>query len=149
MPSLKVFLVDHPKTYHPASLQVRDRRLKFHEDRDTLRHCGYSQQMSTKIVARVGLAAVLLFPIAGVVATPAAAEPPTTPCSSEWQIVDPVDPLDLILQPQDSPTTSCESDKQACMSGSVQTGIYGEQYVPPDAVAMCMDAYRACLNNPQ
>lgn len=33
------------------------------------------------------------------------------------------------------------------MSASVQIGIYGERYVPPDAVAMCMDAYRSCIAN--
>ena len=100
--------------------------------------------MSAKIVARLAVATVLLYPIAGVVATPAAAESPTTPCASEGQIVDPVA---LLLQPQESPTASCASDKQNCMSASVQTGIYGETYVPPDAVATCMEAYQACLNN--
>jgi hypothetical protein len=117
--------------------------------------------MSTRIVARLALTAVLLYPIAGVVvATPAAAEPLTTPCASEGQIADSValllqpldspttiDPMGPLLQPLDSPTRSCDSDRQACMSGSVQTGTYGEEYVPPDAVGMCMDAYRACLNN--
>ncbi len=116
--------------------------------------------MSATIVARLALATVLLYPIAGVVATPAAAESSTTPCASEGQIVDPValllqpqdspttiDPVALLLQPQESPTASCASDKQDCMSASVQTGIYGETYVPPDAVATCMDAYQACLNN--
>ena len=32
------------------------------------------------------------------------------------------------------------------MSGSAQTGTYGARYVPPDAVKMCMDAYRACIS---
>ena len=32
----EVFLVVHPKTYHPGRPQVRDRHLKFHEDRDNL-----------------------------------------------------------------------------------------------------------------
>ncbi len=45
-----------------------------------------------------------------------------------------------------SPSPSCDSEKQLCMSASVQEGIYGEQYVPPDAVAMCMEAYRDCIN---
>ncbi|EUA21973.1 hypothetical protein I545_1339 [Mycobacterium kansasii 662] len=33
------------------------------------------------------------------------------------------------------------------MSASVQIGIYGERYVPPDAAAMCWEAYRACIAN--
>ena len=33
------------------------------------------------------------------------------------------------------------------MSASVQVGIYGKRYVPPDAVAQCMEAYRSCIGN--
>ncbi len=95
-------------------------------------------------VARLALASILLFPIAGVVATPATAEPAITPCVSAGEIADPMAP---IPSPQDAPTTSCDSEKQACMSASVQTGIYGERYVPPDAVAKCMQAYRDCIHN--
>lgn len=94
-------------------------------------------------VARLALATFLLWPIAGVVAGPAAAEPQTPPCVSTG---DGNDPTDVIPAP-DAPSPSCNSQKQACMSGSVQIGIYGERYVPPDAVAMCMDAYRACIAN--
>lgn len=46
----------------------------------------------------------------------------------------------------ESPSQSCTDQKQECMSGSVQEGIYGERFVPPDAVAMCMEAYRDCVN---
>jgi len=48
--------------------------------------------------------------------------------------------------PETGPSPSCDSEKQQCMSASVQEGIYGERYVPPDAVAMCMQAYRDCVN---
>lgn len=97
--------------------------------------------MSSITFARLALATILLCPIAGVLATPAAAEPATTPCVSAGEIAD---PTALILPSEDAPTTSCDSQKQACMSASVQVGIYGERYVPPDAVAQCMEAYRAC-----
>ncbi|WP_176357480.1 hypothetical protein [Mycobacterium persicum] len=100
--------------------------------------------MSFKPVARLALATVLLCPIAGVLASPAAAESPTTPCISGETAGD---LGTLPLQPQDAPTTSCTSEKQACMSASVQIGIYGERYVPPDAAAMCWEAYRTCIAN--
>ncbi|POY01239.1 hypothetical protein C3469_11185 [Mycobacterium kansasii] len=104
--------------------------------------------MSFKPVARLALATVLLCPIAGVLATPAAAESPTTPCvSGETAELTIGDLGTLPLQQQDAPTTSCNSEKQACMSASVQIGIYGERYVPPDAAAMCWEAYRACIAN--
>ena len=45
-----------------------------------------------------------------------------------------------------APSPTCERDKQACMRGSAQTGTYGARYVPPKAVKMCMDAYRACIS---
>lgn len=90
-------------------------------------------------VARLALATVLLGPIAGVVAGPAAAEPQTAPCVSTGE-----DPTDVI-GPPGAPTISCDSQKQACMSASVQVGIYGQRYVPPDAVAQCMEAYRSCI----
>ncbi|VBA38045.1 hypothetical protein LAUMK13_01940 [Mycobacterium innocens] len=31
------------------------------------------------------------------------------------------------------------------MSASVQIGIYRERYAPPDAAAMCWEAYRTCI----
>jgi hypothetical protein len=46
----------------------------------------------------------------------------------------------------DSPSQSCADQRQECMSASAQEGIYGERYVPPDAVAMCMETYRSCVN---
>lgn len=98
--------------------------------------------MPSMPVARLALAAILLCPVAGVLASPAAADPPTTPCVSAGEVADPMAP---IVPPQDAPTTSCDSQKQACMSASVQIGIYGERYVPPDAVANCMEAYRDCI----
>lgn len=33
------------------------------------------------------------------------------------------------------------------MSGSAQETTFGGRYVPTEAVAMCMDAYRACIND--
>lgn len=95
-------------------------------------------------VARFALASVLFCPIAGFVAGPAAAEPQTTPCVSAMEGNDPTG----VTPASDAPTTSCDSQRQACMSASVQEGIYGERYVPPDAVAMCMEAYRSCIANP-
>ncbi len=73
------------------------------------------------------------------VSTPLASALPVTqsPCSPG---VAPTAPADF------SPSPSCTSDKEQCMSANVQEGIYGERYVPPDAVAMCMDAYRDCVN---
>ncbi len=109
-------------------------------------------------VARLALAAILVCPVAGVLATPAAAEPATTNCLSAGETADPTG-LDFPSQDspttanqvgtasEDAPTTSCTSQKQACMSASVEIGIYGERYVPPDAVAKCMEAYRDCINN--
>jgi hypothetical protein len=43
------------------------------------------------------------------------------------------------------PSATCDRNKQACMSGSAQTGNFGARFVPPDAVRMCMDQYRACI----
>lgn len=113
--------------------------------------------MSSIPVARLALATMLLCPIAVVLATPAVAEPPASPCVSAGDIVDPlalmlppqdgpamIDPVTLPLQEPDTPTTSCDSELDDCMSASVQEGIYGERYVPPDAVAMCYEAYRSC-----
>ncbi|VBA35836.1 hypothetical protein LAUMK191_01160 [Mycobacterium attenuatum] len=100
--------------------------------------------MSRIFAARLALAATFFCSIAGVAATPAAAEAPTTPCITAGETDD---PADVVAAPQDTPTTSCNSEKQACMSASVQIGIYGERYVPPDAVAQCMEAYRSCIAN--
>ncbi len=44
-----------------------------------------------------------------------------------------------------APSATCERNKQACMSGSARTGNFGARYVPPEAVKMCMDQYRACI----
>lgn len=99
--------------------------------------------MSSIAVARLALAAILIYPIAGLVAAPAVAESPETSCVSAGEVGDPAD----VVAPQDSPSPSCDSQKQACMSASVQIGIYGERYVPPDAVAQCMEAYRSCISS--
>ncbi|WP_137144795.1 hypothetical protein [Mycolicibacterium sp. CR10] len=114
---------------------------------------------SMRGAARVVLTTVLLCPIAVALATDAGADSPTTACLSATELVDlvapilpPQDsltPIDLItfsLEQPDTPTVSCTSEKDACMSASVQTGIYGERYVPPDAVATCMEAYWACTD---
>ncbi len=83
--------------------------------------------MSAIAVARLALAAILIYPIAGIVATPAVAESPTSPCVSAGEVGDPAD----VLAPQDAPSPSCDSQKQACMSASVQTGPYGENMCRP------------------
>jgi hypothetical protein len=46
---------------------------------------------------------------------------------------------------QRAPSPACERDRKACMAGSARTGHFGARYVPPEAVRMCMDAYRACI----
>lgn len=48
-------------------------------------------------------------------------------------------------EPEPDASPSCADARDECMSGSAQTGIYGERYVPPEAVAMCMEAYRDCV----
>ena len=114
---------------------------------------------SMRGAARVVLTTVLLCPIAVALATDAAADLPTTACLSAAELVDPMAPIlppqdsltsiDLItylFEQPDTPTTSCASKRDDCMSASVQTGIYGEEYVPPDAVATCMEAYWACAD---
>jgi hypothetical protein len=44
-----------------------------------------------------------------------------------------------------APSPACERDRKACLAGSARTGTYGARYVPPEAVRMCYDAYRACI----
>ena len=109
--------------------------------------------MFSRSFARLALATLLLSPLAGVSVSPAAAQPEATPCVSGGQAVD--DPLSLILsqdglfepplQEPDTPSPSCEDQRQQCFSGSAQEGIYGERYVPVEAVRMCMEQYRACI----
>ena len=111
--------------------------------------------MSSITVARLAMATILSCPIAGVLAAPATAEPPTRACESNVQIADLVGAiaplpdsttaLDLVPMPLQEPTTSCGSELDDCMSASVEIGIYGERYVPPDATAACYDAYHACV----
>lgn len=96
--------------------------------------------MFSSTVARLALAAMLVGPTIGVLATPAAAEPPTGPC-----VPAAVDQVTPPLQEPDPTSPSCEDEKDACFSGSAQEGIYGERYVPVEAVRMCMEAYRACI----
>ncbi|QZT61476.1 hypothetical protein [Mycolicibacterium austroafricanum] len=103
--------------------------------------------MLPRSVVRLALATLLLSPLAGVSVSPAAA----APCVSEGDAADPIalilfqDSLfDPPLQQPDTPSPSCDSQRKECLSGSAQTGIYGERYVPPEAVAMCMEQYRAC-----
>ncbi|WP_275571348.1 hypothetical protein [Mycolicibacterium vanbaalenii] len=108
--------------------------------------------MFSRSVARLALATLLLSPLAGVSVSPAAAQPHATPCVGGGQAVD---PLSLILsqdglfepplQEPDTPSPSCDSQRQECLSGNAREGIYGERYVPPEAVAMCMEQYRACI----
>lgn len=105
-------------------------------------------------VARLAVATILVGPFAGVLAVPAAAEPSARTCGSDAQIVDLASalqpqqdlavPVDLVPVPLQEPSASCGSELDDCMSASVQIGIYGERYVPPDATAACYEAYRAC-----
>lgn len=108
--------------------------------------------MISRSVARLALATLLLSPLAGVSVSPAAAQPPTAPCAGGGQAVDPLSLIllqdsffDLPLEQPDTPSPSCEDQRQSCFSGSAQEGIYGERYVPVEAVRMCMEQYRACL----
>ncbi|CAN3130137.1 hypothetical protein ACNUDN_19620 [Mycobacterium sp. smrl_JER01] len=108
--------------------------------------------MSAHTLARLVLATLLLFPLAGVSLGPAAAQPQGAPCLSGGLAAD---PLSLILsqggffepplQDPDTSSPSCEDQRQECFSGSAQEGIYGERYVPVEAVQMCMEQYRACV----
>ena len=43
------------------------------------------------------------------------------------------------------PSPTCDRNRKACYAGSARTGTYGSRYVPPEAVRMCEDAYRACV----
>lgn len=100
--------------------------------------------MRSRLLSRITLAAVaaagLSVPVAAVSAPLASASPaPQSGCSAA--VTMPAAGFKL-----DEPANSCTDQKQQCMSGSVQEGIYGERYVPPDAVALCMDAYRDCIN---
>ncbi|XTP33104.1 hypothetical protein ACORG1_22815 [Mycobacterium sp. TJFP1] len=107
--------------------------------------------MFSRYAARLALATLLLSPLA-VSVSPAAAQPQaTTPCVSGGQAAD---PLSLILsqdglfepplQEPDTPSPSCDDQRQECFSGNAREGIYGERYVPVEAVQMCMEQYRAC-----
>jgi hypothetical protein len=97
--------------------------------------------MIPKLMVRLTVAAVAAVAAAGLsvpamaVSTPLASAPPFLHGSCSQTM-----PADFTSSP------SCESEKEQCMSASVQEGIYGEQYVPPDAVAMCMEAYRDCVD---
>lgn len=41
---------------------------------------------------------------------------------------------------------SCSDARQQCLSDSAQESTYGGRYVPPEATAMCLQAYRECIN---
>lgn len=99
--------------------------------------------MRSTLVSRLTFAAIaaagLSIPVVAVSTPPASASPAATgqclPTAMTPALAD-----------DDAPANSCTDQKQQCMSANVQEGIYGERYVPPDAVAMCMDAYRDCVN---
>ncbi|BBX19799.1 hypothetical protein CRI77_06385 [Mycolicibacterium duvalii] len=110
--------------------------------------------MTTRSAARLALAAVLLCPIALISIGPVAAQPSPTPCAGDGRAVDPLtlmmgpdSLLDLPLQ-EPAPASSCEDRRKQCLSDAAQQGIYGERYVPVEAVQMCNEAYRACVNAP-
>jgi hypothetical protein len=44
-----------------------------------------------------------------------------------------------------TPSASCDRNRKACYAGSAHTGSFGSRYVPPEAVRMCEEAYRACI----
>lgn len=85
------------------------------------------------LAATATAAAGLLLPVAGLSASAAHAVP-VSPCA-------PAGPFER------APAQSCEDQREACMSGSAQETTFGGRYVPTEAVAMCMDAYRACIND--
>ena len=91
--------------------------------------------MVVSLVAKLAVAAVAAAGLsvpAVAVATPSASAAPPGPCAAG--------PYET------SPAQSCTDMKNECLSGSVQEGTYGERYVPTEAVAMCMQAYRDCVN---
>jgi hypothetical protein len=47
--------------------------------------------------------------------------------------------------PTPAKKAQCEANKKSCMAAGVQTGIYGERYVPPDIVKQCYEAYHTCM----
>jgi len=100
--------------------------------------------MKSSLVSRMTLAAVAAAGLsvpAAAVSTPLASASPAPQSQCSAAVTMPAAGFKL-----DEPANSCTDQKQQCMSASVQEGIYGERYVPPDAVAMCMDAYRDCVN---
>ncbi|MFC2074758.1 hypothetical protein ACFLRA_00605 [Bdellovibrionota bacterium] len=38
----------------------------------------------------------------------------------------------------------CEQTKDQCMASHTQEGQFGQQFVPPEEVAACMEAFRSC-----
>jgi len=88
-------------------------------------------RVSTMTMTAVA-AAGLLLPAAGLSA-PAANAVPVSPCA-------PAGPFDL------APAQSCEDQREQCFAGSAQETTFGGRYVPTEVVAMCMDVYRACIN---
>lgn len=88
----------------------------------------------------VAVAALGLSLPGAALSTPSVSAAPQSPCAPTIDMAA-AGPYDA------SPAQSCTDLKQQCMSASVQEGIYGERYVPPDAVAMCMQAYRDCVNS--
>ena len=95
---------------------------------------GVVSKMAIVAVAAAGLSV----PAVATAAPPASAEQqPPCAAAADMPVAGPY---------ATAPAQSCTDAKQQCMSASVQEGIYGERYVPPDAVAMCMQAYRDCVN---
>ena len=44
-------------------------------------------------------------------------------------------------------SSSCAEQRKVCYAGKTQTDGNGVRYVPPDAVAECEGAYRACMQH--
>lgn len=42
-------------------------------------------------------------------------------------------------------SNSCAEQRKVCYAGRTQTGSNGTRYVPPEVVAECEGAYRACM----
>jgi hypothetical protein len=99
--------------------------------------------MRPTLVSKLTLAAVaaagLSMPAVAVSTPPASASPAVTGQCLPAAVAP-------ALADNDAPADSCTDQKQECLSANVREGTYGERYVPPDATAMCWDAYRDCVN---
>jgi hypothetical protein len=50
-------------------------------------------------------------------------------------------------QSAQSRTAQCDAERKACLASKARTGSFGAQYVAPDDVAACQEAYRICTGH--